>query len=96
MGTSIRESRFSKCSDSSSNHYSRQSVLLRNRAYSRAHFANVILASGKYFVTVDIDGGPASARWYDLWTDAVAVTGVCVQNDKWGVSTRQGKLRACF
>ena len=56
----------------------------------------MFLASGQYFVTVDIDGPPVSARWYDLWTDAVAVTGICVQNDKWGISTRPGKLSVCF
>lgn len=63
---------------------------------SESDLLTTVLASGRYFITVDIDGTSVSARWYDLWTDAVAVTGICVQNDKWGVSTRPSKLKIYF
>jgi len=43
-------------------------------------------------VSIDIDGPPIASQWYDLWADAVAVTGVCVVRGKWGASTIQGTL----
>ena len=47
-------------------------------------------------VSVIIDGPPVASRWYDIWADAVAVTGVCVSRGKWGISTNQGNsLKTC-
>ena len=41
-------------------------------------------------VNVDIDGSPVISQWYDLWAGAVAITGICVMNDKTGVSSTLG------
>lgn len=41
---------------------------------------------GSYKVSVDIEGAPMLSRWYDIWADAVAITGMCLASGKWGMS----------
>jgi len=30
------------------------------------------------------------SRWYDIWADAVAITGICLASGKWGMSKTLG------
>lgn len=50
----------------------------------------VISANHICAVSIDINGKSMTTSWYNLWADAVAVTGVCVARGKWGVSTISG------
>lgn len=48
------------------------------------------VGDGSCKVTVDIDGAPMLSRWYDIWADAVAITGICLASGKWGMSKTLG------
>ena len=54
----------------------------------------ISVADRECAVTVDIAGGSGRSQWYDLWADAVAITGVCVIRGYWGFSNIQGTLTA--
>jgi len=45
---------------------------------------------GSCKVTVDIEGAPMLSRWYDIWADAVSITGMCLASGKWGMSKTPG------
>ncbi|KAL6719522.1 hypothetical protein ACLMJK_003763 [Lecanora helva] len=52
--------------------------------------------AGKCSISVDIKGPPVFTKWYDIWADAIAVTGICVIRGKWGISSNQGKAERSF
>ena len=50
------------------------------------------LASNRCNITIDINGPPMLARWYDIWGAACSVMGVCVRNHKDGTAIIECRL----